>query len=119
MKVKINHVFYCYHPDFIQNGDSYELTGTGNWSVEWCVREQNTKPSMVPKFDFYRADFATEEEAKQFQKKLMNKQEKNGTILEEEDFCIAKKYHVGSSKKSTIDKPFNFDIQFQVEHGND
>lgn len=115
MKVKVNHVFYCYHPDFEQDGDTYNIKDTGKWVVEWSVRDGSAKGLSSSDYSFYKAGFDTEEEAKKFQMKLIAHQDDNGFVTDKNDICIDKKYLVKQQKSSGLSQAFTINAQFQPE----
>ena len=48
MRVKIKNVYYCKHPDFIQDDSDpkgYKLLDTAKWVVEWDVVPFYLSPS--------------------------------------------------------------------------
>jgi hypothetical protein len=93
MRVKIKNVYYCKHPDFIQDDSApkgYIVLDTAKWVVEWDIVPYNiTIPGCFLK-KHCRASFPTEEEARIFHKKISKHCEADSvTLLEDFDFLDA------------------------------
>lgn len=64
IKVKIEKIFYTYHPDFVEDETEprgYRILDTGNWVVEWDVRVSGTAGK-----EHHTARCATEDDARYF-----------------------------------------------------
>lgn len=74
MRVKIKNVYYCKHPDFIQDDrypNGYIVLDTAKWVVEWDVVPYYFNPVACFQKEHYRASFSTEEQARSFYGKIM------------------------------------------------
>lgn len=82
VKMKIRHIDYSYHPDFVQDDNApkgyYELD-TGKWVVEWDAYLTNIK--LYPKPFHYRHDCPTEEDAIKFCNKLRKGLDEVGAVV--------------------------------------
>lgn len=74
-----SHIFCCYHPDFIQDGESYRILPTGRWIVEWDELHEKDINTFIKTLFFsrkhHRKEFLTAEEAEEFIN-ILHKQEK-------------------------------------------
>lgn len=87
-KYVVKHIFYTYHPDFIQDENEprgYRVLETGRWVVEWGVRK--FIPSNLPQpYTHYSRSFETEQDAIAFEKKLRcGIYEKNYVIINKDN----------------------------------
>jgi hypothetical protein len=74
MRAKIKNVYYCKHPDFIQDDrypNGYIVLDTAKWVVEWDVVPYYYSPVAFFQKEHYRASFPTEEQARSFYNKIM------------------------------------------------
>ena len=93
INVKIQKIFYTYHPDFVQDDNEprgYRILETGRWVVEWGVRfgKSGALPSGLYQFT---ADCDTEEDALQFVSMLRRNQAENSpwSIVPKDDICLS------------------------------
>jgi hypothetical protein len=87
MRVKIKNVYYCKHPDFIQDDSDpkgYKVLDTAKWVVEWDVVPFYLSPSSFFLKEHYRASFPTEEQARSFYKDIMKRINPEEVLLSEE-----------------------------------
>lgn len=74
MRVKVKNVYYCKHPDFIQDDrypNGYIVLDTAKWVVEWDTVPFYSTPATFFLKEHYRASFPTEEQARSFYNKIM------------------------------------------------
>lgn len=79
--IKIRNVYYCYHPDGVQDDNEpkgYRILPTGKWVVEWDVLPYQPTIINIHAPDHYKAEFRTEPEAKVFYDKIMNRLSEDG-----------------------------------------
>lgn len=83
-------VFYLFHPNFRQVGESgYEILSGGKWVAEWDVLHD-----LVVR-RHYRAEFTSEKKCEEFvQRELLCKHEKTTPVYRalKTEKCISKKY---------------------------
>lgn len=87
MRVKIKNVYYCKHPDFIQDDSDpkgYKVLDTAKWVVEWDVVPYYFSPVACFQKDHYRASFPTEEKARIFYSKIMKHTNPEEVLLTDE-----------------------------------
>lgn len=88
MRVKIKNVYYCKHPDFIQDDSDpkgYKVLDTASWVVEWDVLPYYFNPLALVQKKHFRAKFATEEQARIFYIRIMRHTTPEGYIPEFEN----------------------------------
>ena len=87
MRAKIKNVYYCKHPDFIQDDrypNGYIVLDTAKWVVEWDVVPYYFSPVACFQKDHYRASFPTEEKARIFYSKIMKRTNPDKVLLTDE-----------------------------------
>lgn len=87
MRVKVKNVYYCKHPDFIQDDrypNGYIVLDTAKWVVEWDVVPYYYSPVEFPQKEHYRASFPTEEQARSFYNKIMKHTNPEEAVLSDE-----------------------------------
>lgn len=79
----VRNIFYCYHPDFIQDGESYKVLDVGKYVVEWDELAKKYKPKCHLEYVHKKQTFTTKEQAQQFVKTLIRKlpEQKQGLAL--------------------------------------
>ena len=82
----VKNVFYTYHPDFVQDDNApngYYTLDTGRWVVEWSVKSfMGNLPQQIM---YFSHDCCTEDEAKEFEKKLLHGLDKHYSIVVNDD----------------------------------
>lgn len=87
MRVKVKNVYYCKHPDFIQDDSDpkgYKILDTAKWVVEWDVVPFHSTPTTFFLREHYRASFPTEEQARSFYNKIMKHTNPAEVVLSDE-----------------------------------
>ncbi len=87
MRVKIKNVYYCKHPDFIQDDrcpNGYIVLDTAKWVVEWDTVPFYSTPANFFLKEHYRASFPTEEQARSFYNKIMKHTNPAEVVLSDE-----------------------------------
>lgn len=73
-RYKLRRVSYSYHPDFIEDPcdpKGYRVLDTGRWIVEWDLI-QCPVLGIISHFKHYTRSFLTEEQAKEFESRLIH-----------------------------------------------
>lgn len=82
-RIKLRKVGYSYHPDFIEDPTEprgYKILDTGRWVVEWDVSPYHTLGILTKREHFSRS-FLTEEEAIEFENKLIHGVDRHGYCI--------------------------------------
>lgn len=86
-RVKVTQVYYTWHPDFIDHGDStYETLPTGRWVVEWDIKFANNNYRL----HHHTAECSTEKLAQKLAYILNKKHGKleSWTTVAQDDICL-------------------------------
>lgn len=92
VKVKIEKIFYTYHPNFIKDETEprgYRILDTGTWVVEWDIW---ISPLGMPKTkQHYTADCLTEDDALHFVSLLRRNEDENSPwgVVKKHDICLS------------------------------